>query len=111
MADSIPSLRRKLQEAQTKIAELEARGPVEVERIITREVPVEVVREIVRTVELQPEKETVIKVVEVEVPFETVRYEYIDRVQTEYVTDPALESTIRQLQEELRACQSSQLDL
>ena len=109
--DSIPSLRRKLAEAQAKIAELEARSPTEVERVVTREVPVEVVREVIRTVEVQPEKETVIKVVEVEVPFETVRYEYIDRVRIEYVTDPTLEATIRQLQEELRACQSSQLDL
>lgn len=111
MADSIPSLRRKLAEANARIAELEARGPGEVERVVIREVPVEVVREVIRTVELQPEKETVIKVVEVEVPFETVRYEYIDRVQTEYVTDPELEATIRQLQEELRACRSSQSGL
>ena len=84
--DSIPSLRRKLAEANARIAELEARG---------QEVRVQ---EVVRYVD---------KPVEVE----RVRYEYIDRVQTEYVTDPALEATIRQLQEDLRACQSSQLDL
>ena len=86
MADSIPSLRRKLAEANARIAELEAR------------VPATVVQDVVRYVD---------RPVEVE----RVRYEYIDRVQTEYVTDPALEATIRQLQEDLRACQSSQLDL
>ena len=86
MADSIPSLRRKLAEANARIAELEARG---------QEVRVqEVVRYVDKPVEL-----------------ERVRYEYIDRVQIEYVTDPTLEATIRQLQEDLRACQSSQLDL
>ena len=84
--DSIPSLRRKLAEANARIAELEARG---------QEVRVQ---EVVRYVD---------KPVEVE----RVRYEYIDRVQIEYVTDPTLEATIRQLQEDLRACQSSQLDL
>ena len=86
MADSIPSLRRKLAEAHARIAELEAR------------VPATVMQEVVRYVD---------KPVEVE----RTRYEYIDRVQIEYVTDPALEATIRQLQEDLRACQSSQLDL
>ena len=86
MADSIPSLRRKLAEANARIAELEGRG---------QEVRVQ---EVVRYVD---------KPVEVE----RVRYEYIDRVQIEYVTDPKLEATIRQLQEDLRACQSSQLDL
>ena len=84
--DSIPSLRRKLAEANARIQELEARG---------QEV---LVQEVVRYVD---------KPVEVE----RVRYEYIDRVQIEYVTDPTLEATIRQLQEDLRACQSSQLDL
>lgn len=84
--DSIPSLRRKLAEANARIAELEARAPATV------------VQEVVRYVD---------KPVEVE----RTRYEYIDRVQTEYVTDPTLEATIRQLQEDLRACQSSQLDL
>lgn len=86
MADSIPSLRRKLAEANARIAELEARG---------QEVRVQ---EVVRYVD---------KPIEVE----RTRYEYIDRVQIEYVTDPTLEATIRQLQEDLRACQSSQLDL
>ena len=84
--DSIPSLRRKLAEANARIAELEAR------------VPATVVQEVVRYVD---------KPVDVE----RTRYEYIDRVQIEYVTDPTLEATIRQLQEDLRACQSSQLDL
>ena len=70
MADSIPSLRRKLAEANARIAELEA-------------APTEAVR---------------------------VRYEYIDRVEHIYVTDPALEATIRQLQEELIQCRSSLLD-
>lgn len=86
MAESIPSLRRKLAEANARIQELEARG---------QEVRVQ---EVVRYVD---------KPVEVE----RTRYEYIDRVQIEYVTDPTLEATIRQLQEDLRACQSSQLDL
>jgi hypothetical protein len=83
--DSIPSLRRKLAEANARIAELEAR------------VPATVVQEVVRYVD---------KPVEVE----RTRYEYIDRVQTEYVTDPKLEATIRELQEALREC-TSQSDL
>lgn len=91
MADSIPSLRRKLAEAQAKIAELEARGPVEVERVVTLEVPVETVRHVDRFKKI-------------EVPVDAVRYEYIDRVQIEYVTDPTLEATIRELQERLRQC-------
>lgn len=86
MADSIPSLRRKLAEAHARIAELEARG---------QEVRVQ----------------DVVRYVDKPVEVERVRYEYIDRVEKEYVTDPALEATIRQLQEDLRACQSSQLDL
>ena len=86
MADSVPSLRRKLAEANARIAELEARG---------QEVRVQ----------------DVVRYVDKPVEVERVRYEYIDRVEKEYVTDPALEATIRQLQEDLRACQSSQLDL
>lgn len=73
MADSIPSLRRKLAEAQARIAELEARHA--------------------------------------SAPKEVVRHEYIDRVRTEYVIDPSQEATIRELQEALRECQSSQLVL
>ena len=68
--DSIPSLRRKLAEANARIQELEG-APTEVEK---------------------------------------VRYEYIERVEHIYVTDPALEATIRQLQEELIQCRSSLLD-
>lgn len=70
--DSIPSLRRKLAEAQAKIAELES--------------------------------------ARADVPKEVVRHVYIDRVQTEYVTDPSQQATIRELQERLRAC-TSQLGL
>ena len=71
MADSIPSLRRKLAEAHARIAELEAaRGA----------------------------------------PREVVRNQRIEVVRVEYVTDPALEVTIRELQERLRNC-TSPLDL
>lgn len=84
MADSIPSLRRKLAEAHARIAELEAD-------------PTEVVRDVVRYIDRQVE-------------VDKVRYEYIDRVEHIYVTDPALEATIRQLQEELIQCRSSLLD-
>jgi ribulose bisphosphate carboxylase small subunit len=73
MADSIPSLRRKLQEAQAKITELES--------------------------------------ARADAPKEIVRHVYIDRVKTEYVMDPSQEATIRELQEALRVCQSSQLVL
>lgn len=48
----------------------------------------------------------VVRYVDKPVEVERVRYEYIDRVQTEYVTDPALELTIRELQERLRNCTS-----
>lgn len=81
MADSIPSLRRQLAEARLEIAALleQASKPQEV-------------REVIRNVETV---RTVVK--------------YRDRdpvVITEYVTDPAQEETIRELQERLRECQS-----
>lgn len=41
MADSIPKLRRLLNEANEKIRELESRGPVEIEKIVYRDVPVD----------------------------------------------------------------------
>lgn len=96
--DSIPSLRRRLAEAQAEIAELRERGPVEVVREVVREVPVEVVRHVDR-----------FKEVPVEV--ERVRYERVEVPVTVYVTDPTLEATIRELQEALLECQSSQSDL
>ena len=70
MADSIPSLRRRLAEAQAEIAALRASAVN---------------------------------------PSEVVRYERVETVRTEYVVDPAQERTIRELQEALRECQSSQL--
>lgn len=83
MADSIPSLRRRLAEAQAEIAALRAREPaVEVR---------EVVRYVDRPVEV-----------------ERVRYERVEVPVVHYVTDPAQEATIRELQEALRECQSSQ---
>ena len=69
--DSIPSLRRKLAEANARIAELEARQGQ---------------------------------------PREVVRNQRIEIVREVYVTDPALEITIRELQERLRNC-TSPLDL
>ena len=85
MADSIPSLRRKLAEAQAEIAALKAATPAET------------VKEVVRYVDRPVDREV-------------VRYERVETVRTEYVTDPAQEETIRDLQEALRQCQSSQLD-
>lgn len=71
MADSIPSLRRKLAEANARIAELEANQGQ---------------------------------------PREVVRHQRVETVREIYVTDPALEVTIRELQERLRNC-TSPLDL
>lgn len=100
MADSIPSLRRKLNEANARIAELEAKlaeKPAEVVRVEFVDRPVEVVREVVKTEY-------------VEVPFEVtrtvVKTEYVDRVVREYSADPEMERTIEVLQERLRECQS-----
>lgn len=67
MADSIPSLRRKLAEAHARIAELEASHGK---------------------------------------PRDVVRHQRIETVREVYVTDPALEATIRELQERLRNCTS-----
>lgn len=71
MADSIPSLRRKLAEAQARIAELE---------LVTGKTR------------------------------EVVRHQRIETIREVYVTDPAQEATIRELQEALREC-TSQSDL
>lgn len=112
MADSIPSLRRKLAEANLRIAELEAAQPVE--RIVERrvevpgpnvvevktervEVPVDRIRVVTQPVEVQgPERIVVVK-------------EYVDvpTVKEVYVTDPILEETIRNLQEQLRCISQS----
>lgn len=85
MADSIPSLRRKLAEAQAEIAALKSQPAAES------------LREVVRYVDRPVDREV-------------VRYERVETVRTEYITDPAQEETIRDLQEALRQCQSSQLD-
>ena len=84
MTDSIPSLRRRLAEAQAELAALRDR-PVET---------VEVVRYVDRPVDR-----------------EVVRYVTVETVRTEYVIDPAREETIRELQEALRECQSYQSGL
>ncbi len=83
MADSIPSLRRQLAELN---AELQALKDRPVERV-----------EVERRVE-----------VPVYVEVERVRYERVEVPVNVYVTDPALEATIRELQEALRECHSSQ---
>lgn len=86
MADSIPSLRRKLDEANARIADLEAKEPE----------TVEVIREVVREVEVEVER-----VVYVDRPLEVHVPVYVDR--------PELIDTIRNLQEQL--CQfTSQSD-
>ena len=95
MADSIPSLRRRLAEAQAEIAALRSREPAVEVREVVREVPVEVIRYVDR-----------FKEVPVEV--ERVRYGRVEIPVVHYVTDPANEATIRELQEALRQCQSSQ---
>ena len=82
MADSIPALRRQLAEARMEIAALQAR-PARVET-----------REVVRTVE-------------VPVIHERLKIERVVEVKEVFVTDPALESTIRDLQERLRECISA----
>ena|SRR5690606_35191100 len=98
MADSIPSLRRKLAEANLRIAELEAVQPVAQEPVVNRvEVPVDRIRVVTQPVEVQgPERIVVVK-------------EYVDvpTVKEVYVTDPILEETIRNLQEQLRCISQS----
>lgn len=64
MADSIPSLRRKLNEAMARIRELESRPPE--------------IREVVREVQLPGE--VIIKEVEKPIPFEVVKVEYRDKI-------------------------------
>lgn len=83
MSDSIPSLRRKLAEANARIKELESRGPVE--RLVEKRVEVAV-----------PVERLVEKRVEVAVPVEKVVY----------ITDPSLENMVRKLQEKLAKCTS-----
>lgn len=90
MADSIPSLRRKLAEANLRIAELEATNNGASEssgriRVVTKPVEVQ-----------GPERIVVVK-------------EYVDvaTVKEVYVTDPILEETIRNLQEQLRCISQS----
>lgn len=106
MADSIPSLRRKLDEANAEIAKLKdvvANRPVKVvDRVVDREVPVDVVVYKDRVVEVEvpgPERvEYVDRIVEREVPG-PVRIEYVDRVverkvpvyQTRYIEYPTVE--------------------
>lgn len=86
MADSIPKLRRLLNEANERIRELEAMPPVEVEKVVYRDVPVTVPGPVVNT------------------PREVVT---IERVV--YQDNPDHIETIRKLQEKL--CQyTSQLD-
>ena len=88
MADSIPSLRRKLDEANARIADLEAKEPEAIE--------VDVIREVVREVEVEVER-----VVYIDRPLEVHVPVYVDR--------PELIDTIRNLQEQL--CQfTSQSD-
>lgn len=95
MADSIPSLREKVAELQQRIAELESRGPVEVERIVyvDREVEIEV-----------PGPERVVeKIVEVEVPvayYPPSYYRVVEDVPV-YIDNPEYERTIRTLQDKL----------
>ena len=86
MADSIPSLRRKLAEANLRISQLESRSAL---------------------VQVQE----VVKYIDRPVYVDRVRHEYIDRETKVYVTDPEQEAMIRRLQEELRVCRSSQLVL
>lgn len=80
MADSIPSLRRQLAEARQQIAALESRVHV----------PAEVIERVVR----EPAPAPIVITKRVEVPV----------LKEIYVTDPALERTIRDLQERLREC-------
>lgn len=91
MADSIPSLRRQLGEANSRISELELASTVP---------------SIVEIVEY------VDRVVEVEKVIETVKYETIERVVVEYVDNPEHIRMIEELQGALREWQStSQSDL
>ena len=106
MADSIPSLRRKLDEANAEIARLRdvvSNRPVKVvDRVVEREVPFETVVYKDRVVEVEvpgPERvEYVDRVVEREVPGPE-RIEYVDRVvkvevpvyRTKYIEYPTVE--------------------
>lgn len=106
MADSIPSLRRKLDEANAEIDRLKdvvSNRPVKVvDRVVEREVPVEVVVYKDRVVEVEvpgPERiEYVDRVVEREVPGPE-RVEYVDRpvkvevpvYRTRYIEYPTVE--------------------
>lgn len=109
MADSIPSLRRKLDEANAEIARLKdvvSNRPVKVvDRIVDREVPVEVVFYKDRVVEVEvpgPERvEYVDRVVEVEVP--VYRTRYIEYPTVEYIENPEHLRMIEELQGKLEA--------
>lgn len=121
MADSIPKLRRLLNEANARIRELESRAVPEPEvRVVEK--PVEVVKYVDRVVE-KPVLKEVEKVVYRDNPVEVVRYvdrivekpvlkevkvayypPSVERVETEklvYCQDPAQEETIRQLQDQI----------
>lgn len=109
MADSIPSLRRRLAEAQAEIAALRSREPAVEVREVVREVPVEVIRYVDRFKEVTVEVDRYVdRFKEVPVEVERVRYERVEIPVVHYVTDPANEAAIRELQEALRQCQSSQ---
>lgn len=85
MADSIPSLRRKLDEANAEIARL--RGAAVAPAVVYVDRPVD-------------------RIVEVDRP--VVKRETVERevVRTEYIDNPELIQTIRVLQERLAKCQS-----
>lgn len=126
MADSIPSLRRLVNELRAEVRELKSRPAEVVEKVLVREVPVDVVREIkipvIEYVEKvvnrpiiqyienpAPPREVITKLVEIEVPVEKLRIVpvYLDR--PVYQDNPDHIETIRKLQEKL--CQfTSQLD-
>lgn len=91
MADSIPKLRRLLNEAQEEIRELKARAAEVVERVVE----VERIVEVERVVEVP---------VEVPVPFEVPVAMYppsVQMIETDrivYVESPELIETVRRLQ-------------
>lgn len=98
MADSIPKLRRLLNEAQERIADLEAQGYGQViERFVDRVVEVEV-----------PGPERVVeKLVAFKEPvaWYPPSVERVEVVRVEYVDNPELIATIEQLQERIRELQ------